>query len=54
MKCAECPHRKQLDAVEEMNANISWVCTLKHSECEDIVCLLRMIIWMLDSEDESE
>ena len=49
MKCSECPYHKELDAVEQLESNVEWACTKKHSECEDIECLLRMIIWELDS-----
>jgi hypothetical protein len=54
MICAKCEHRKQIDAVEVMNGAPDWVCTCKHSECEDIVCLLRMIIWQLYNMEEDE
>ena len=47
MLCKDCPARKPIDAIEVMNGGPDWVCTGKHSECEDIVCLLRMIIWQL-------
>jgi len=38
MKCRDCPDRKQIDALEVMNGAPDWVCTKRHSECEDIVC----------------
>ena len=47
MICAKCTHRKQIDALEVMDGAPDWVCNRKHSECEDIVCLLRMMIWQL-------
>ena len=56
MKCKECPHRKENDAIRQLEDNVEWYCTLKHSECEDIVCLLRMIIWQLNhiAEDNED
>jgi len=55
MKCRDCPDRKQIDALEVMNGAPDWVCTKRHFECEDIVCLLRMIIWQLNAiEDDLE
>lgn len=53
MKCKDCPHRKENDAIQEMNDGVSWFCTLKHSECEDLVCLLRMLIWEIDNMQEN-
>jgi hypothetical protein len=47
MNCADCPHRKPTDAVDEMEFGVQWVCSLPHSQCEDMTCLLRMIIWQL-------
>lgn len=47
MKCKDCPHRKENDAIRQMEDGVEWFCTLKHSECENVVCLLRMIIWQL-------
>ena len=53
MKCKDCPSRKELDAVDVMEGAPEWACTKPHSEVEDIVCLLRMIIWQLaEGEDE--
>jgi hypothetical protein len=54
MKCSpECPHYKKNDAVSEMEDGMGWFCTNPHSQCEDIVCLLRMILWELDNlQDE--
>ncbi len=49
MKCVDCPHRKENDAIKSMEDGVEWFCTLKHSECEDVVCLLRMILWELDN-----
>jgi hypothetical protein len=47
MICKNCPYRKENDAIKEMDDGVSWFCTKKHSECEDITCLLRMLIWEL-------
>ena len=54
MKCENCPHRKELDAIEVMGGAPEWACTRKHSETEDVVCLLRMIIWQLYNMEEDE
>ena len=55
MTCKECLHRKSNDAVKELEDGVSWYCTMKHSECEDVVCLLRMIIWQLyNREDDND
>ena len=47
MTCKDCPDRKNNDAVRQMEDGVDWYCNKKHSECEDVVCLLRMIIWQL-------
>jgi hypothetical protein len=53
MKCKDCPYRKENDAIKEMEDGVGWFCTLKHSECEDVICLLRMLIWQIaDMEEE--
>ena len=52
MKCKDCPSHKPMDAVEIMNGAPEWVCTMKHTECEDVVCLLRMLIWQLADDEE--
>ncbi len=54
MKCANCEYRQENDAVKQMEGDVAWFCTRKHSECEDIICLLRMIIWELAREDNEE
>lgn len=54
MKCQDCPRRKELDAVEIMEGAPEWVCTAKHSATEDVVCLLRMIIWRLYAMDKDD
>ena len=56
MICKNCPDRKEIDAVEQLDGAPSWVCTKKHTECEDVVCLLRMIVWQLYNigEDDDE
>jgi hypothetical protein len=51
MKCQDCEYRKENDAIREMEDGVEWFCTLKHSECEDVVCLLRMLIWQIDNMD---
>jgi hypothetical protein len=52
MICKECPHKKQLDALAVMDGAPDWVCDLKHSMCEDPICLMRMIIWQLSHLEE--
>ena len=53
MKCsADCQWYKRNDSVAEMEDGVAWYCTMPHSQCEDVVCLLRMILWSLDTEDE--
>jgi len=55
VKCKDCPDKKELDAVEQVvNGAPEWACTQKHTECEDVVCLLRMIIWMLVDREEED
>ena len=58
MICKNCPDRKEIDAVEVMGGAPEWVCNKRHSECEDVVCLLRMVIWtlynLLEDDDESD
>lgn len=49
MQCKDCAFRKSNDAVAELEDGVAWYCTKKHSECEDVVCLLRMIIWEIYS-----
>lgn len=49
MKCSDqCPHYKRNDAVDEVESGTAWFCTHPHSQCEDIVCLLRMMLWELE------
>ena len=52
MKCAECPHRKQIDALEVMDGAPDWVCNLPHTSCEDLICLMRMMIWQISHLEE--
>lgn len=47
MKCRDCPDRKLNDAVDEMQNGVEWFCMKKHSDCDEVVCLLRMVIWEL-------
>jgi len=54
MNCKECPNRKETGALEQLDGTPEWVCTHKHTETEDIVCLLRMIIWQLSTMEEEE
>ena len=54
MKCKNCPDRKENDAVKQLEGDTEWFCTKKHSECEDIICLLRMLIWQLAATDEED
>ena len=54
MKCQDCPYKKEIDAVEQLNGAHSWACTKPLSETEEVVCLLRMIIWQLYTMDEKE
>lgn len=52
MNCEFCEHRRPLDAIDEMESNgIEWICDKRHTQCEDVVCLLRMIIWLLNKEE---
>jgi len=54
MKCdTSCPHYKKNDAVREVEDGVEWYCTLPHSQCDDFVCLLKMILWELDDISES-
>ena len=53
-KCKDCQYRKSNDAEREMEDGVSWYCTMKHSECEDVVCLLRMIIWEIANMEGGE
>ena len=54
MKCnPDCPHYKKNDAVGEMNSGLEWFCTLPHTQCEDIVCLLRMMLWEIDNLNDN-
>lgn len=54
MKCKECSHRKEIDAVEQLDGAPEWVCNAKHTEIEDTTCLLRMIIWELSDLVEKD
>lgn len=54
MTCKDCPNRKEIDAVEQMEGAPEWVCGKKHTECEDVICLLRMIIWSISNLDIGE
>jgi len=49
VNCKDCQHKQNNDAIKEMDDGVAWFCTLKHSECDNIVCLLRMIIWQLSA-----
>jgi len=54
MKCSQdCPHYKRNDAVGEMDSGLAWFCTLPHSQCEDVVCLLRMMLWEIDNMNDN-
>jgi len=56
MNCKDCENRKFTDAIEQLDSGLEWSCTKKHTECEDIICLLRMLIWevakAIEFEDE--
>ena len=54
MICKNCPDRKELDVIEQLEGGPEWACTKKHTECEDIVCLLRMLIWQIADMEEDE
>jgi hypothetical protein len=46
MKCTEtCEYYKKNDAIKEMEDGVVWFCTMPHSQCEDMSCLMRMLIW---------
>jgi hypothetical protein len=53
MKCKDCLYKKEIDAIEVMEGAPDWVCTRKHTECKDIVCLLRMVIWSLSHLEDN-
>lgn len=52
MICKNCPDHKDIDAVKQLDDAPSWVCIKKHSEAEDIICLLRMVIWQLQAVED--
>jgi len=54
MKCKDCEWHKELDVEIQLEGGPEWVCTKKHSECEDVVCLLRMIIWELYNWEDDD
>jgi hypothetical protein len=54
MKCSEaCQYYKKNDAVKEMEDGVQWYCTMPHSQCEDMTCLLKMLIWEVSAITDS-
>lgn len=49
VKCKDCPHKKEIPLDEQIaDGAPEWMCSAKHSDVDDIVCLMRMQIWLLD------
>jgi hypothetical protein len=51
LNCKDCEYKKQIDAVEVMDGAPDWVCNKQLSDTEDLVCLLRMVVWTISDLD---